>query len=60
MHPNPLEHKEHPEAVQLFIIDPESEPDLTPEEHVPSGEQPLYLEESEGDCEYRKNTTAWD
>ena len=51
---------EHPEKTQLLIIDPESEPELNPEEHVPPEEKPLYTEESEGSCEYRKNTTAWD
>ena len=57
---DPLDHKEHPEKVQVFIIDPESDPELTPEEHVPPEEIPLYVEESMGDCAFRKNTTAWD
>ena len=50
----------HPEKVELFIIDPESEPELDPEEHVPPEEASLYVEESKGDCDFRKNTTAWD
>ena len=60
MHTSPREKAEHPERPQLFIIDPESEPELTPEESVPPEEKPLYIDESKGDCDYRKNTTAWD